>query len=202
MDNCENPSDAASPDAYCSDWLTFRVPKEEGHQVDDDDIRSGLDEIQPDPIDTKGTISPEEVTNISEVPRGFCIGTLIPDNGPSPTSTPPSPPSSTTSSEGCGSPQWKGDGYCNDENNNAKCDYDDGDCCGENVITEDCTICECRDPDFGGCGSPQWKGDGYCNDENNNAKCNYDDGDCCGDNVLTEDCTICECRDPDFGNQK
>ena len=182
MDNCENDSDAASPDAYCSDWLTFRVPKHEGHQVDDDDIRSGLDEIQPDPIDTKGTISSEEVTNISEVPRGFCIGTLIPDNGPPPTSNPPhtTSPSFTTTppSEGCGSPQWKGnenlagvvvlqinqviiiigDGYCNDENNNAKCDYDDGDCCGENVITEDCNICECRDPDFSGCGSPQWKG--------------------------------------------
>ena len=114
MDNCENDSDAASPDAYCSDWLTFRVPKHEGHQVDDDDIRSGLDEIQPDPIDTKGTISSEEVTNISEVPRGFCIGTLIPDNGPPPTSNPPrtTSPSSTTTppSEGCGSPQWKGDG--------------------------------------------------------------------------------------------
>ena len=24
LDNCENESEAASPDAFCSDWLTFR----------------------------------------------------------------------------------------------------------------------------------------------------------------------------------
>ena len=27
---------------------------------------------------------------------------------------------------GCGSPQWKGDGYCDDDNNNQGCDYDGG----------------------------------------------------------------------------
>ena len=68
------------PDAFCSDWLTFRGKgKTEGVQVDDFDIREDLEKIQPDPIDIKGTISPEEVTNVAEVPRGTCTGTLLPD---------------------------------------------------------------------------------------------------------------------------
>jgi len=79
LDNCENYSEAAMPDAYCSDWLTFRGKgKEEGVQVEDDDIREDLEKIQPDPIDIKGTICAEEVTNVPEVPRGSCKGTLIP----------------------------------------------------------------------------------------------------------------------------
>ena len=67
------------PDAFCSDWLTFRGKgKTEGVQVDDGDIREDLEKIQPHPIDIKGTISPEEVNNVSEVPRGSCTGTLLP----------------------------------------------------------------------------------------------------------------------------
>ena len=42
LDNCENPSEAANPDAFCSDWLTFRgKEKEEGVQTQDDEIRYG-----------------------------------------------------------------------------------------------------------------------------------------------------------------
>ena len=79
LDNCDNPSDAANPDAFCSDFLTFRgKPKEEGVQIEDDDIAADLEKIQPDPIDIKGLISPEEVTGIPELPRGVCQGTLIP----------------------------------------------------------------------------------------------------------------------------
>ena len=51
-----------------------------------------------------------------------------------------------------------GDGVCNDETNNAECDYDGGDCCP----------------------NPNMVGDGICNDETNNLECNYDGGDCCG----------------------
>ena len=36
-----------------------------------------------------------------------------------------------------------GDGFCNDEANNAENDYDGGDCCGPCVLTEHCTECEC-----------------------------------------------------------
>ena len=79
LDNCENESNAANPDAFCSDFLTFRgKPKQEGDQVEDSEIRSDLEKIQPEAIDTKATISPEAVTNIAELPGGSCTGTLLP----------------------------------------------------------------------------------------------------------------------------
>jgi len=78
LDNCENYSDAANPDAFCSDFLTFRgKAKQEGVQVQDDDIRADLEKIQPPTVDLKGTISPEIVTGIPELLRGACTGTLI-----------------------------------------------------------------------------------------------------------------------------
>ena len=43
----------------------------------------------------------------------------------------------------CARPQFKGDSYCDDENNNAACDWDGGDCCGDDVSTVYCTTCEC-----------------------------------------------------------
>ena len=81
----------------------------------------------------------------------------------------PAPPPA----DACGSPHWKGDNYCDDENNNAGCEWDGGDCCGDNVNTQYCSACECLDPNAGGstpappppvttegpsdaCGSPQW----------------------------------------------
>ena len=50
----------------------------------------------------------------------------------------------------CGSPQWKGDTYCDDDNNNEGCAYDGGDCCGANVKKNFCTECKCLDPSAGG----------------------------------------------------
>merc|ERR1712012_1261432 len=41
--------------------------------------------------------------------------------------SPPSPPSPTTTAappSGCGSPNWVGDNFCDDENNNAECGFD------------------------------------------------------------------------------
>ena len=55
----------------------------------------------------------------------------------------------TPSSDGCGAPDYATDGDCDDENNNAACNFDDGACCGDNVSTEYCTDCECLDPNFG-----------------------------------------------------
>ena len=79
LDDCENESDAANPDAFCSDFLTFRgKAKQEGVQVEDSDIRSDLEKIQPETVDTKATISPEAVTNIPKLPEGSCTGTLLP----------------------------------------------------------------------------------------------------------------------------
>ena len=46
----------------------------------------------------------------------------------------------------CGFPMYKGDGYCDDPNNNCGCDWDGGDCCGDNVRTLFCSICKCLDP--------------------------------------------------------
>ena len=78
LDECENYSEAANPDAFCSDFLTFRGHgKEDGVQYDDADIVADLQEMQPDPIDIKGTISPEDVTGIPELQRGVCTGTLV-----------------------------------------------------------------------------------------------------------------------------
>ena len=33
----------------------------------------------------------------------------------------------------CGAPKYKGDGNCDDENNNKGCGYDGGDCCAKTV---------------------------------------------------------------------
>ena len=46
----------------------------------------------------------------------------------------------------CGSPSYKDDQYCDDENNNCGCEWDGGDCCGINVNTKYCSACECLDP--------------------------------------------------------
>ena len=42
------------------------------------------------------------------------------------------------------------DVYCDDENNNAGCNYDGGYCCGDQVDTYFCTQCDCLDPEFQG----------------------------------------------------
>ena len=40
-------------------------------------------------------------------------------------------------------PHYIGDGWCEDENNNAGCGFDGGDCCGPDVKTSYCSACEC-----------------------------------------------------------
>ena len=52
----------------------------EGVQTPDEEIRSDLETIQPPPINTRATISAEEVTNIRSLPRGVCTGELIPSS--------------------------------------------------------------------------------------------------------------------------
>ena len=42
----------------------------------------------------------------------------------------------------------KGDGECDDTNNNCGCDWDGGDCCGNNVNSTYCSQCACLDPNF------------------------------------------------------
>jgi len=111
-----------------------------------------------------------------------------PTAAPPPTTAAPPPPS-----DGCGSPQWATDKWCDDENNNAGCNYDGGACCNNNAQGWDnyCTDCACLE----GCGSPQWANDMWCDDENNNADCNYDGGACCFNEAQGWDnyCSDCEC---------
>ena len=46
---------------------------------------------------------------------------------------------------GCEIPVYYGDNICDDENNNEACFFDGGDCCGSNVNTQVCTVCQCLD---------------------------------------------------------
>jgi len=106
---------------------------------------------------------------------------------------------------------YKGDGVCDDANNNCGCDYDGGDCCpkslGKAVSTKYCKECKCLDPDNqsdpnckGACKFKNYKGDGNCDDENNNCGCEYDGGDCSekslGKAVNKKYCKECKCLDP------
>merc|ERR1712008_598668 len=84
------------------------------------------------------------------------------------------PPGSTTApppTDGCGSPSWATDQWCDDENNNAECNYDGGACCFNEANGWDtyCTDCTCLDPEATtGCGSPNWATDQWCDEENKN----------------------------------
>ena len=41
-----------------------------------------------------------------------------------------------------------GDGICHDETNTASCNFDGFDCCGSNIITDDCTECICHGKNY------------------------------------------------------
>jgi len=63
-------------------------------------------------------------------------------------------PSTTTKNPACGASDYVGDNVCDDNNNNAGCNYDGGDCCVETVeggvvIEEHCDKCYCKDPRYG-----------------------------------------------------
>ena len=99
-------------------------------------------------------------------------------------------------STGCTSniPQYIGNGFCSDENNNPGCLFDGGDCCGTNVDTTYCLECICID--YLNCSAPLVLiGNGFCNDETNNAECSFDGGECCGACINTEHCRECLCHD-------
>ncbi|CAN0021304.1 unnamed protein product, partial [Scytosiphon promiscuus] len=94
-----------------------------------------------------------------------------------------------------------GDGWCDEDNNIAECNYDGGDCCEctcmSDVQRDDDWTCgrysgfACIDPsapcvdddsvtvDMIDICRSRDIGDGYCDDDNNNADCAYDGGDCC-----------------------
>ena len=90
---------------------------------------------------------------------------------------------------------WVGDGFCDDAVNIEICNYDGGDCCGVQVDTSYCQICECFDEETNEeCSIPNLVGDGICDDQANFPICNYDNGDCCGGDISNVTCTLCECK--------
>merc|ERR1711934_510760 len=101
------------------------------------------------------------------------------------------PKKTTPKPKACGSPKYKGDGNCDDNNNHKGCGYDGGDCCvasvkGGQVKKDFCKACKCIDPKNKGkkpskptCGRPSYKG-----------------GDCCGAQVNKKYCKVCKCIDP------
>jgi len=48
----------------------------------------------------------------------------------------------------CPSPLYPGDDECDDATNIAECDWDGGDCCGDNITTAWCETCACLDPEY------------------------------------------------------
>ena len=85
-------------------------------------------------------------------------------------------------------------GHCNDETNNAECNFDGGDCCGSCINKNYCSNCTCiGNADWNGV-SNAVVGDGVCNDETNNGECYYDGLDCCRSPVNTTLCSDCLCH--------
>ena len=94
---------------------------------------------------------------------------------------------------GCNNIVLVGNGFCNDETNNANCNYDGGDCCVVNANTNSCSECVCHLIESCAAGYHPLVGNGFCNDDTNIAECDYDGGDCCGYNINSEHCTECNC---------
>ena len=97
------------------------------------------------------------------------------------------------SANGCLVESLVGDGYCDDEANNAKCDYDLDDCCQAESDRSSCTNCTCWidndqlkliQADFCQKENPLGAlyldlGDGYCDLDLNTKEYLFDIGDCC-----------------------
>jgi len=82
------------------------------------------------------------------------------------------PVTPTTPPPGCNSPEWANDQFCDDENNNADCNWDGGACCANNASGWDdwCTDCECLEPSDSPC-KDLWKAK-KCLKKKNKGKCN------------------------------
>ena len=95
--------------------------------------------------------------------------------------------------KGCDDSYKVDDGYCDDENNNAKCYYDGGDCCGPHINREYCDDCICYPHET--CISSFFYaiGNGHCDDFTNTETCNFDGGDCCGPCSNKHTCSDCSC---------
>ena len=84
----------------------------------------------------------------SEAPNA-CSGSPPGPTTQGPTTQGPTTQGPTTQppTNDCAIPIWYQDGWCDDENNIAACNWDGGDCCGPQCQNGECI---CRDPDFEG----------------------------------------------------
>lgn len=107
----------------------------------------------------------------------------------------------------CGESAWVSDKFCDAQNNNCGCNWDDGDCCDTGTSLLHCQkdggeLCGCKNPKAQRkdncnkyCKIIGFVGDGNCDDVNNFCGCNWDGGDCCGPKNTYDYCTDCMCRD-------
>lgn len=85
LDNCQNDGDAAMPNFFCEDFLTFRDgPKctdEATCDFGDPNLLEKIKAFQPTtPLDVTGTIVAEETQVVGALPRGTCNGSLVVEN--------------------------------------------------------------------------------------------------------------------------
>lgn len=152
--------------------------------------------------------------NCGDVGSGFfCLDPEADQNcgeTASPTMGPTTNPATSSAQTDCeGYPPYMEDGYCDEENNNAGCGFDGGDCCACTCVDSPTHTCgelgggyDCKDPDvppdcgatpsptapasLPGCtGNMFYYQDGICDDFLNITDCNFDGGDCCA----------CTCRE-------
>jgi hypothetical protein len=112
----------------------------------------------------------------------------------------------------CFNLDWKGDGVCDDENNHGGCDFDGGDCCGEDADTDLCTLCQCLEeealmPNALGCCFEDSNNPGQClctgtemDDPATPGSCCKDDVDNPGNCFVCEDSTTCNGNGTCIGN--
>ena len=92
----------------------------------------------------------------------------------------------TTAGGSCGgNAAWIGDNACDDVNNNEGCQWDGGDCCGDNVDTTYCQVCACLDPGAEGSGTTTNSPSDFSSYSPNDVSCN-DEG-----TLVADSCNIC-----------
>merc|ERR1719491_801115 len=89
------------------------------------------------------TAAPTAAPPVAPTAAPTATPTAAPTAAPPTTVTTAAPPK-----DGCGSPSWANDQWCDDENNNADCNWDGGACCFNEAQgwNDYCTDCECLDP--------------------------------------------------------
>ena len=91
----------------------------------------------------------------------------------------------------------QGNGFCTDSCNVRQLNFDDNDCCFEQISSRDCQECRCE---LDGSVHQQFQcplhliANGVCNDECNTFEFDYDDGDCCLPVIDNSDCVKCLCH--------